>query len=265
MSIVNTMPDSAQFQASLKEYVLIYTPDYLPLWLIIAGVLFVGMLLVLALHGFLRYRFATPHGQSHQEEKLYLYSKAVRLWHWSNASLFILLLVSGGINHFALLSTHDTALLVSVHEICGYLLLVCWLSFVFINLVGGNGKFYRIDSKNWFQRAFMQTRFYLYGIIKGEDHPFPATPNVKFNPLQQMAYLGVMYALVPLLLITGVLLQNPTFIPADAVMFKAWLLIAHQILAVCSVFFIIGHLYLCTTGRTPFQTFRSMVDGYHRH
>ena len=64
MSIVNTMPDSAQFQAALKEYVLIYTPDYLPLWLIVAGVLFIGMLLVLALHGFLRYRFATPHGES---------------------------------------------------------------------------------------------------------------------------------------------------------------------------------------------------------
>ncbi|MGE9804986.1 thiosulfate reductase cytochrome B subunit, partial [Escherichia coli] len=61
MSAINIMPNAAQFQASLKQYVLIYTPDYLPLWLIVAGVLFVGMLLVLALHGFLRYRFATPH------------------------------------------------------------------------------------------------------------------------------------------------------------------------------------------------------------
>ncbi|HDT4516812.1 thiosulfate reductase cytochrome B subunit, partial [Escherichia coli] len=26
-----------------------------------------------------------------------------------------------------------------------------------------------------------------------------------------------------------------------------------------------GHLYLCTTGRTPHETFKSMVDGYHRH
>ncbi|ENG7288648.1 thiosulfate reductase cytochrome B subunit, partial [Escherichia coli] len=25
------------------------------------------------------------------------------------------------------------------------------------------------------------------------------------------------------------------------------------------------HLYLCTTGRTPHETFKSMVDGYHRH
>ncbi|EPO2684325.1 TPA: thiosulfate reductase cytochrome B subunit, partial [Escherichia coli] len=23
--------------------------------------------------------------------------------------------------------------------------------------------------------------------------------------------------------------------------------------------------YLCTTGRTPHETFKSMVDGYHRH
>lgn len=35
-------------------------------------------------------------------ERIYLYSKAVRLWHWSNALLFVLLLASGLINHFAL-------------------------------------------------------------------------------------------------------------------------------------------------------------------
>ena len=33
---------------------------------------------------------ATDHG-----ERIYLYSKAVRLWHWSNALLFVLLLASG--------------------------------------------------------------------------------------------------------------------------------------------------------------------------
>ncbi|EGI99062.1 thiosulfate reductase cytochrome B subunit domain protein [Shigella dysenteriae 155-74] len=54
------------------------------MWLIIAGVLLVGMWLVLGLHALLRARgvkkSATDHG-----EKVYLYSKAVRLWHWSNA------------------------------------------------------------------------------------------------------------------------------------------------------------------------------------
>ena len=212
MSAINIMPNAAQFQASLKQYVLIYTPDYLPLWLIVAGVLFVGMLLVLALHGF--YVTALPHPMesiikkrnSIFTQKRYVYGIGVMQLYLSYSFSVAGLTIS------LLLSAHDTALLVNVHEICGYLLLVCWLSFVLINLVGGNGKFYRIDSKNWLQRVLMQTRFYLYGIIKGKII-LSSHPKVKFNPLQQMAYLGVMYALVPLLLITGILLQNPMFIP----------------------------------------------------
>ncbi len=100
-----------------------------------AGVLLVGMWLVLGLHALLRARGVkkslTDHG-----EKIYLYSKAVRLWHWSNALLFVLLLASGLINHFALVGATAVKSLVAVHEVCGFLLLACWLGFVLINSVG---------------------------------------------------------------------------------------------------------------------------------
>ncbi len=39
--------------------------------------------------------------------------------------------------------------------------------------------------------------------------PFPATTQSKFNPLQQVAYVGVMYGLLPLLLLTGLLCLYP--------------------------------------------------------
>lgn len=91
----------------------------LAVWLIIAGLLLVGMWLVLGLHALLRARgvkkSATDHG-----EKVYLYSKAVRLWHWSNALLFVLLLASGLINHFALVGATAVKSLVAVHEVCGF-------------------------------------------------------------------------------------------------------------------------------------------------
>ncbi len=90
-----------------------------------------------------------------------------------------------------------------------------------INALGGNGHHYVIERQGWGQRAFLQVRFYLYGIIKGEDHPFPATPRAKFNPLQQVAYLGVMYSLVPLLLLSGVALHNPLWLPAGWILVKA--------------------------------------------
>lgn len=77
------------------------SPPILAVWLIIAGLLLVGMWLVLGLHALLRARGVKKSATDHSE-RIYLYSKAVRLWHWSNALLFVLLLASGLINHFAL-------------------------------------------------------------------------------------------------------------------------------------------------------------------
>jgi thiosulfate reductase cytochrome b subunit len=190
---MNPSQHAEQFQSQLANYVPQFTPEFWPVWLIIAGVLLVGMWLVLGLHALLRARgvkkSATDHG-----EKIYLYSKAVRLWHWSNALLFVLLLASGLINHFAMVGATAVKSLVAVHEVCGFLLLACWLGFVLINAVGDNGHHYRIRRQGWLERAAKQTRFYLFGIMQGEEHPFPATTQSKFNPLQQVAYVGVCMA-----------------------------------------------------------------------
>ncbi|MCV8289855.1 thiosulfate reductase cytochrome B subunit [Escherichia coli] len=261
---MNPSQHAEQFQSQLANYVPQFTPEFWPVWLIIAGVLLVGMWLVLGLHALLRARgvkkSATDHG-----EKVYLYSKAVRLWHWSNALLFVLLLASGLINHFAMVGATAVKSLVAVHEVCGFLLLACWLGFVLINAVGDNGHHYRIRRQGWLERAAKQTRFYLFGIMQGEEHPFPATTQSKFNPLQQVAYVGVMYGLLPLLLLTGLLCLYPQAVGDVFPGVRYWLLQAHFALAFISLFFIFGHLYLCTTGRTPHETFKSMVDGYHRY
>ena len=85
---MNPSQHAEQFQSQLANYVPQFTPQFWPVWLIIAGLLLVGMWFVLGLHALLRARgvkkSATDHG-----EKIYLYSKAVRLWHWSNALLFV--------------------------------------------------------------------------------------------------------------------------------------------------------------------------------
>ncbi|MCZ6271709.1 cytochrome b/b6 domain-containing protein [Escherichia coli] len=132
---MNPSQHAEQFQSQLANYVPQFTPEFWPVWLIIAGLLLVGMWLLLGLHALLRARgvkkSATDHG-----EKIYLYSKAVRLWHWSNALLFVLLLASGLINHFALVGATAVKSLVALHEVCGFLLLACWLGFVLINAVG---------------------------------------------------------------------------------------------------------------------------------
>lgn len=96
---MNPSQHAEQFQSQLANYVPQFTPEFWPVWLIIAGVLLVGMWLVLGLHALLRAR-GVKKSVTDYGEKIYLYCKAVRLWHWSNALLFVLLLASGLINHF---------------------------------------------------------------------------------------------------------------------------------------------------------------------
>ncbi|QDE45015.1 thiosulfate reductase cytochrome B subunit [Citrobacter sp. CF971] len=233
-----------------------YAPDYWPLWLIYAGVVIVLMIAGLVIHALLR-RMLSPKTATGEEHRDYLYSLAVRRWHWGNALLFILLLLSGLFGHF---SVGPVALMVQVHTWCGFALLAFWVCFVLINATSGNGCHYRVKFNGLISRCLLQTRFYLYGIMKGEPHPFAATAESKFNPLQQLAYLAIMYALVPLLIITGLLCLYPQVIGAGPVM-----LVLHMVLAIVGLLFICAHIYLCTLGDTPGQIFRSMIDGYHRH
>lgn len=260
---MNPALNPQQFQTQLGQYVAVFTPDYWPIWLTLAGLAFIGMLAILALHALLRYKFAVPDEQ-HPHQRLYLYNKAVRCWHWANATLFILLLASGLINHFALVAPEASAGLVTLHKACGILLLICWLAFILINLLTGNGRHYIIQPKGFIQRALLQARYYLYGIIKGENHPIAATEKSKFNPLQQVAYIGVVYALIPLLILSGLIALNPQWLVGSLAFIKPWILTIHFTLAIIGLFFVAGHLYLCTTGKTPTETFKAMVDGYHR-
>lgn len=90
-----------------------YAPDYWPLWLIYAGVVIVLMIAGLVIHALLR-RMLSPKTATGEEHRDYLYSLAVRRWHWGNALLFILLLLSGLFGHF---SVGPVALMVQVHTV----------------------------------------------------------------------------------------------------------------------------------------------------
>ncbi|MGS4664879.1 thiosulfate reductase cytochrome B subunit, partial [Citrobacter farmeri] len=78
---MNASQNAEQFQAQLANYVPVFSPEYWPVWLVIAGLLLVAMWLVLGLHAWLRFRAANKAAAGHGE-KVYLYSRAVRLWHW---------------------------------------------------------------------------------------------------------------------------------------------------------------------------------------
>ncbi|MFO6426868.1 thiosulfate reductase cytochrome B subunit [Escherichia coli] len=194
------------FRAAGEAAVPQFTPEFWPVWLIIAGVLLVGMWLVLGLHALLRAR-GVKKSVTDYGEKIYLYCKAVRLWRWSNALLFVLLLASGLINSFAW-----SAFRLKVWLRCMKFADFCYSHAGWLcadQCRWGNGHHYRIRRQGWLERAAKRTRFYLFGIMQGEEHPFRQQRQSKFNPLQQVAYVGVMYGLLPLLLLTGLLCLYP--------------------------------------------------------
>ncbi|GAB4330111.1 MAG: hypothetical protein Kow00127_22360 [Bacteroidales bacterium] len=199
--------------------------------------------------------------------KLYLYPKGIRFWHWFNALIFILLILSGLSLQY---SGKEFVLFcficsVTMHNITGIAVSVLWLFFVMYNRITRNGIHYQIERQGYFERLKRQFHYYLIGIFRGEEKPFPLTEKSKFNPLQQFSYLVVMYFLMPILIISGLMLLFPSLIFFDFKNITGLQLTAliHIITAfILSLFFVV-HIYLCTIGPTPWSNFRAMITGYH--
>jgi thiosulfate reductase cytochrome b subunit len=124
-----------------------------------------------------------------------------------------------------------------------------------MGILTDNIKHYVIKFGGIIGRIWKQVLYYIYGILKGAPHPFAVTAENKFNPIQQVSYIGVMFALVPLILISGVLALYAQ---------SAWALVVHSALGILGLIFIFVHVYMCTTGDKPSYLIKVMFDGYHR-
>jgi thiosulfate reductase cytochrome b subunit len=201
-------------------------------------------------------------------ERIYLYPLIIRIWHILNA-LFILTLIITGASMYATGSGYDFMnfnVAVKIHDVIGILLSINYLLFIIANFKTGNIKHYLYRSKGFFQQMIRQFRYYIFGIFKNEDHPFPVTVQRKFNPLQQFSYVVIMFCIVPLLILTGWAYLFPTLM-FDRVLGLTGIR-ANDILHVlsgylCTLFMFI-HLYFCTIGDTFTSNFVSMINGWHK-
>jgi len=200
-------------------------------------------------------------------EKIYLYPVWIRLWHMLNAFLFLILLGTGLCMQY---SNPGTTIIpfdvsVSLHNITGILLSILFVIFIFGNLFTGNGKYYKIVWKGLIKRATKQFIFYTVGVFKKQDPPFPISKKRKFNPMQLFSYVVVMYVFIPLLIITGLALFFPDYIPTQ-VFTKSGIHITdliHIIIGFALSMFMLIHIYFCTMGKTPLSNFKSMINGWH--
>ncbi len=199
--------------------------------------------------------------------KLYLYPGWLRIWHFINAILCLALIITGLNMQY---SDPNTAFIsfataVKVHNISGTIFVFNYVLFFIGNIVTVNGKFYWREWKGFFQQMMAQAKYYLFGTFKGEHTPFPVNENRKFNPLQKIAYVAIMYFFLPLVLLSGVAMMYPEIIiPELSGMSGMWLTnLAHIISGFIISIFLLVHLYFCTFGTTATSNFKSMVTGYH--
>ena len=201
------------------------------------------------------------------EERIYLYPVWIRLWHLLNAIVCLTLIITGISMQFSNpkfpMIRFNVA--VTIHNVAGIVLCISYILFFIGNLLTNNGKYYKPVISGFFNRLKTQFIYYTMGLFKGKTPPYPVTLERKFNPLQQVTYIGTMYFLVPLSFITGLAMLYPEIIPVrifwssglhftDLIHITAGFLI--------SVFMVI-HIYFCTIGTTPLSNFKSMIDGYH--
>ena len=200
-------------------------------------------------------------------KSLYLYPLWLRLWHWINALLFLTLIATGVSMHYAgadWLIPFATARV--VHNTAGILLTIAWIGFVVANARSENARHYRLKLRALIGDVIAQTRYYMVGIFRLEPHPFHVTEAMKFNALQQLSYLGVMYGLMPILIISGWAFLYSVYLPETLFgLGSVWVVaMTHVVVSYLLALFLLVHVYIITTGETVFSNLRAMITGWHR-
>lgn len=199
--------------------------------------------------------------------KIYIHPLPVRIWHWTNALGFVLLIATGlQIRYLDLLDVISFRTAVVVHNWIGWVLIgnfFIWLGFY---LFSDKIRVYHpeLSPAKYFQASFRQMRFYGYGIFRGEPNPHHPNAYRKFNPLQSMMYQIIMLMLVPAQFFTGVLLWDVARFASIVDMLGGVRIIdtLHVLLFIFFSGFVIVHVYLASLGHTPSAHFKAMVTGY---
>ncbi len=210
-------------------------------------------------------RKATPY----TVESTDLYPLGLRLWHWTNAFLFVALAFTGLRIHFggrwgSGLSFESAF---NIHNLAGAAMALLAIVYFIQNAVTRNARQYFGPPQDGIRGIIKQARFYLVGIFRGEPHPYHTTAEVKFNPLQKITYLGAMYVLFPIMVASGIVLLFPGNLPAKLGDRPAawWFATVHYLSACALILFLLGHLYLTTTGDKVGYLISAMLTGKHKH
>ena len=192
--------------------------------------------------------------------RIELFTKFERIWHWLQMVLIFSLLVTGMEVH-GLYKLFGFGKAVVFHNFIGITWCILVVFIIFWMFITGQWKQYIPTTKN----LFRVVQYYIFGIFKGEEPPVKQSKESKHNPLQRMTYLTLVSFVLPTQLFTGLLYWAyndwsrwglPEFLELRFVA------MAHLLLAIYLIHFIIVHVYMTTTGHTPTAHIKAMFTGY---
>lgn len=191
-------------------------------------------------------------------KQVYIYKFFERFWHWMQALLIFILMVTG----FEIHSTYNLLgyeAAVNVHDFTAWAFLVLIVFAIFWHFTTGEWRQYIPTTK--LVRA--QIDYYLFGIFKGAHHPTKKLIYNKFNPLQRIIYLGLKILVIPVQVISGFLYLYFHY-PLKGFELDSLELVAiiHTFGAFLLLVFVIAHVYLTTTAHKPLSAIKAMVTGW---
>ena len=192
-------------------------------------------------------------------ERVYLYTRFERFWHWAQAALVFILALTGYEIHMGY-DLFGFKRAVEWHNVLGITWLVLYAFIIFWHATTDQWKHYIPTTKMLFRVAL----YYITGIFKGEPHPVPKSERVKHNPLQRLTYLGISVFLIPLQMITGFLYYTYNSWPEMGVNSLTLSIIGtlHMAGAYALLIFLIVHVYMTTTGHSLSAHIRAMCTGW---
>ncbi|MEZ4651644.1 MAG: cytochrome b/b6 domain-containing protein [Candidatus Eisenbacteria bacterium] len=196
---------------------------------------------------------------------VYMYSAYERFWHWLQAAAIFFLLVTGLEIHFpGTFRILGFELAVRSHNVIAFVVVLNAALAAFFHFASGEIRQFLPEPQGFFRGAILQIRYYLFGIFRGEPHPFEKNPNQKMNVLQQVTYLAILNLLLPLQIGTGLLIWGAQrWSTVDSVFGGLGVLgPIHALGAWLFAAFLVVHMYLTTTGPTPTAYVKAMVTGW---
>ena len=207
------------------------------------------------------------HAQPPRADVVYLNPLPVRIWHWTNALGFLLLVLTGlQLRYLDLFELMSFEAAVKLHNWVGFVVIANYFIWLGFYLPSDRISSYHpvLDARRFMLAYYRQLRYYSYGIFMGEQNPHRVNPLDKFNPMQRMTYQLVMLLVVPVQFMTGLMLW-------DIKRFQTWIEwmggirvvdTVHVLIFIFFVFFILVHVYLGALGTKPATHFREMWTGY---